>query len=194
MLIVPSQVAFTHVQKTGGHSIDRWLRARYHEVVLVNGMHCTAGAGRTGLVDWDTHYSFGFVRNPWDRVAAWWRMFDRESRAFYGRSTPFTEFLKRQESLSTTDSIWRPQVTFFESRPGCCIVNHIGRYETFEESLGVVAKNLGVALHPVPKLNAAPNRVDYRSFYTDETAELVGLRFVRDTETFGYSFDGSGRG
>ena len=30
---------------------------------------------------------------------------------------------------------------------------------------------------------------DYRSYYSDETAEMVAKRFERDIELFGYEFD-----
>ncbi|RLB20538.1 MAG: sulfotransferase, partial [Deltaproteobacteria bacterium] len=36
----------------------------------------------------------------------------------------------------------------------------------------------------------ARDRLDYREYYTEETAELIAQRFKKDIEMLGYSFDG----
>jgi hypothetical protein len=42
----------------------------------------------------------------------------------------------------------------------------------------------------ISRMNVAPDRVDHRSVYTEETQAIVAQVYRRDIEIFGYAFDG----
>lgn len=73
---------FVHVQKTAGLSIEAVLRQQFPDVRTWHGRHGHAidAIQEAGLVRWREHYSFAFVRNPWDRFVSWYSMIDRERR------------------------------------------------------------------------------------------------------------------
>jgi hypothetical protein len=42
---------------------------------------------------------------------------------------------------------------------------------------------------PLPVSNVSSDRRDYRTFYNDETAEIVAKVYADDIAAFGYTFD-----
>ena len=70
---------------------------------------------------------------------------------------------------------------------GAVIVDFIGRFENLNEDTGTVFRNLGISGASLPHNNSSHHR-DYRSYYTEETRDLVAERYARDIEFFGYEF------
>ena len=53
-----------------------------------------------------------------------------------------------------------------------------------------ICKHLGITTPELPhKRQATDRQKDYRSYYTDDLAALVGNTFKRDVEMLGYRFD-----
>ena len=76
---------------------------------------------------------------------------------------------------------------------GNLIVDFVGYFERLEEDFKEVCRRIGIpAALPPPKAHAP--RKDYRSFYTDETRDLVAEAYAQDIDLFGYTFDGIGAG
>ena len=65
-----------------------------------------------------------------------------------------------------------------------------GRFENLDLDFAFVSRRIGVSAR-LPKLNASVPRPDYRKFYSDCTAELIGRKYAEDIERFGYDFDPS---
>jgi hypothetical protein len=73
---------------------------------------------------------------------------------------------------------------------GDLVVDFIGRYERLEEDFAEACRRIGIAQPELAhRRRAADRRQDYRSYYSDGTAELVARHFARDIERLGYSFD-----
>jgi hypothetical protein len=74
---------------------------------------------------------------------------------------------------------------------GKVLVDFVGRYESLEQDFTEACRRIGVApptlLH---KRQATDRKKDYRSYYSDELAEMVAQRFEPDIRIFGYSFGG----
>lgn len=93
-------------------------------------------------------------------------------------------------------SFERNQIDYLTSRRGRLLVDFVGRFERLPEDLTVVFSEIG--LEPgliedkLPHKNLNRNRIlrgHYRNFYTPETAAIVGERFAKDIEYFGYKFE-----
>src|SRR3989344_8113627 len=74
MLISESKkFIFVHNQRAGGASVREYLEKQVPDTryLLPNHAFTTQGIEKLGREAWNTYYSFGFVRNLWDRLASW---------------------------------------------------------------------------------------------------------------------------
>jgi hypothetical protein len=160
-------------------------------------------------------YAFGFVRSPWDRLVSCWRDkvvgevvdFTRFAEsgvahclarfdATFWAGMPFDAFVRAVADISDVDADehFRSQHCSLTNDHGDVAVDFVGRYETLHADFLQVARTIGLpAGTTLPRLQSNPRVVDYTSFYTPETRELVATRFARDIELFGYQFDHPGR-
>lgn len=175
---------FIHIPRTGGHTIDR--------LFLDNGLvseelwHYTAHDLIT-LIGWDkfcSYYSFSIVRNPWERWLSEWAW---QTSINYATQipTPWGNKNISFEEFCRSSHEWYPDV---ERANG-----HLGNQSDF-----IFDANDQLLVHTLfrfenlpwkfaPKRNST-HHGEYRSYYSDATAELIGKRFERDVKLLGYSF------
>lgn len=72
------------------------------------------------------------------------------------------------------------------------LVDFVGRYKTLNDDFSHVCRIIGIVPSSLPKLNPT-DRGDYRSFYNDETANIIGKVYADDIRNFGFSFDDGAR-
>ena len=68
-MIIPNKKSiFVHINKTGGSSVEHAFG------VYPDDQHNTAKEYIKELSSrkWSTHFTFSFVRNPWDRIVSWY--------------------------------------------------------------------------------------------------------------------------
>lgn len=154
-------------------------------------------------------FTFGFVRNPWDRLVSCYRDKIRNdvggTTTFtirpgvadclahigaFGPGMSFDAFAAAVASIPdrAADQHFRSQHTFLTNRKGEIAMDFIGRYETLEDDFRIVRERTGLPEIELPRLQAAPRIDDYRAFYRPETRDLVAKRFEKDIECFGYEF------
>lgn len=202
---------FVHVQKTAGTSLRKVLKAQAPDARLWLGRHGHASSGieAMGREAWDRYFSFGFVRNPWDRLVSHYSMIRdriseltpeqrREARPFKIElwnyvlhfSDDFESFLDNCTGLIRDRDCYKSflfnQIDYLSDREGKIAVSFVGRFENFETDAREALKRIGIDAE-VPRLNTS-SRSDYRGYYTPRTRELVAKRFARDIEAFGYEF------
>jgi len=193
---------FVHIQKTGGDSV----RSALGLPVTGRTKHFSASEhlGRIGVEAWGSSFSFSFVRNPWDRLVSWWAMMRRIRREnpegrglnpfakyILDNSDTFEEFLSCDEVMDLPDgarSLWRNQYDYLTGPDGSMIVSFVGRFERIESDFEKVARIIGRDAK-VPHVNKS-HHDHYSSYYTPTLARIVGERFVREVEAFGYGFEG----
>ena len=157
------------------------------------GVHTSAREVRTaiGPSRWDSYYTFGFVRNPWDRLV---------SRYHHIRTRPgarrheqvvrlgsFERFVRWEMDL---DRPRMHQCSDLCDRAGNVLVKFVGRFERLEADFAVVTRELGLRVELPHRNPAIQPKSDYRSYYDAELRDLVGRFCAQDCETFGYDFDG----
>ena len=203
------KVIFVHNQKTGGVSITKALM---NSGGFRRDGHTHEGASQilSRGIALGEHFSFGFVRNPWARLASWYVMFRSNP---VKNITPFWDYIRLslgsfKRFLTRTDvviedgyvpmGITRPQCWYFKKN-GVVVVDRICRYENFQNEIaeienilndrGVQGTDQGqqrVRLQ-VPWLNKFKN-YDYRELYDDESRKLVASWYEEDIDAFGYTF------
>lgn len=195
---------FIHIQKTGGTSLEKVIRASCPEVRQLCGRHDHASmAYKIMGNDYNDYFKFAFVRNPWDRLVSWYSMIVQFSQGkprhtlnglwqyALNTASSFEEFILHcTEAVEDNDgrkSFAYDQLTYITDDDGGVIVDFVGRYENFARDARYVLNKLGTSADTVPQMNKSVHQ-DYRQYYTDRTRQLVAERYHRDIERFGYRF------
>lgn len=148
-------------------------------------------------------YKFTFVRNPWDRMVSIYYHFHMEEGKF-------AETIEREMDDGARES-YDPkehptkfmQPLFITPQAdwllvdGENVMDFVGRFEDYENGFRHVCDTVGIPFDlPKKNINQERKQRDYRQFYTDEAARLVGEWFKADVDAFGYTFDNGmpGRG
>lgn len=201
---------FFHTPKTGGKSLTRALKRHatpdnWSETVTKHDTPPTfraanlermeqrglSGPGLDGFAA-EGWFRFAFVRNPWDRMLSLYsflkaRPADRlpEARML----ADFSEFVRRAEQgegwITGLHSM-RPQADFTTDERGRPALDHIGRFETFDEDIARIGERLGLRIR-TPHLNRSEH-AGYREVYDPASRDAVGRLFADDIERFDYEF------
>lgn len=150
--------------------------------------HITAPdlVARIGRETFDKYFSFAIVRNPWDWQVSLYQFALKHPVPFSGQ--------EQIRSFGSFDAYirWRCsfqgqiQRDFIYSADGEQLVNFIGHMENIDQDFATICSRIGIEAS-LPRLNVS-NTTPYRTFYSEETAELVRKTFATDIELFGYEF------
>ena len=189
---------FVHIPKTAGISVCQALFG------CLGGGHLAARTYQVifGTEHYNQYFKFAFVRNPWDRLLSAYTFLKKGgfnehdqvwARQHLGKFENFNNFVK--DGLTPSNIYQKlhfiPQWEYVVDRSGKVNLDYIGRFETLEKDFELLTTSLGVSAS-LPKTNTSPRERDYRSYYNDESIELVAKLYSRDIELFGYSFEDKG--
>lgn len=145
------------------------------------------------------YFKFTIVRNPWDRVVSAYLFLKKGGRCQKDKEWSlmhlahigsFDEFIKtslvKKEVLNEIH--FRPQYQFITNSKGDVIMDYVGRFEKLEESFDYIIKRLKIEKAELKKMNVNKERRHYRSYYTDETREIVANLYKRDIKLLNYEF------
>jgi hypothetical protein len=209
---------FVHTAKTGGTSIRAALsRYRYagvcgpamfiahkldqlcgHRIGAKFPRHAKAIAAKEMLPRefYEALFKFAFVRNPWDLQVSSFHHIRRERPHVMGKyGEDFEGFLRWKLDPSRPyqfhiDTSIELQSDYVVDQHGRLIVDFIGKYEQLAEDFAAICQRIGIEAPALPHKREAKDRgKDFRSYYSDATAELVAGHFAADIERFGYGFE-----
>jgi len=148
---------------------------------LIN--HTPAAVARDLLGDrWGGYFTFTIERNPFDRVISqyWWEVQGMAD------PPPVSQFLERgrPELLSNWD---------LYTADDRLIVDHVGRYESLDESLAFIAARIGLAeaiVLPEQRVKSEfrRDRRPWREVLSDADRRLVEAVCRRELAAFGYAW------
>lgn len=204
---------FVHIQKTGGISMQSALKEACVDSrrLLGRHSHVSEGIRELGRDNWNSYYSFAFVRNPWDRLVSWYSMIQEKKNMlpFWKQwqkepfKSPFHNQVIREshdfESFlyNCTDVVYSNkchksyafnQVDYISDSEGNIAVNFVGKFENLSNDHSSIFDHLKLNFNPLPSKNSSRHK-HYSQYYTSETRDLVAKRFHKDIETFNYQFD-----
>jgi Sulfotransferase family len=205
---------FVHIPKTGGTALTLALeeRARKDDILIGDTpkakrrrgrLKDLAPAGRlwkhstladidgiVGAGELDGYFVLTLVRNPLDRAVSyyhWLRAQDFPHPAVaLAKDMGFAEFLLHptvQQSLAAAP--YGRYVTASDGREHCRLY---ARLEHLDEDLAAFETHLGFRLGPIVPANPSERARDYRIYYSDRTAEVVGRVSEVDINRFHYQF------
>lgn len=208
---------FVHIAKTGGTSIrDSLWRYKWtdpyripqflcsrisalsgHKIGAKFPRHAKVIAAREMLPRevFDSVFKFAFVRNPWDLQVSSYHHIRRERPDVIRHVDSFETFLQWKFDPARppqyhADMSVELQSDYLIDLHGNNLIDFAGRYEYLAEDFEEACRRIGIRCPKLPHSRKARNRqADYRSYYTDRSAELVASHYQPDIDRFGYHFD-----
>jgi hypothetical protein len=165
---------------------------QYHNKYQTGGLQhllATQIRAEVGAEVFSRYYKFSIVRNPWDRAISQFAYMDKRDdlRVFVGMKKG-DSFKKYVELIAKKRHVqWEPQVSFVRNSTGESLVDHIGRYESFSDSVFHVLRAIGIKADKIPHRNKG-QRGAYQDYYDAESREMIGAMYAADIEAFGYCF------
>lgn len=198
---------FLHIPKAAGTSImkslkkvpgneSHWLANTKHETLAE--FHKNIEQRRTlkdkllrkTPVD---YFTFGFVRNPWDRMSSFYRyLVEKRPKKEIDTVTSFKDFLEQAGSgVEWTQNLYsmKSQLDYFTLPDGTMNIDYLGHFEYLPEDLEQISKQIGVQIKLSHHNKSTNTGLDYRKQYDDEMIEFVRNRFAEEIEFFSYSFE-----
>ena len=188
MIFRPQQIAFLHVQRTAGTSLELALCRLfgitfgldsiengfgYDPRLRLHRQHATPAEllryGWLTPAEFDEFFTFTVVRNPYNRVRSAYRM--------HGAASTFPEFVRDAPALL-------PRQHEFLAAPDGTPVNFVARFERLHADVAELAARLGLPLAPLPVSFRRRSGQDLA--YDAETAGLVRKAFAEDFRRLGY--------
>jgi len=188
---------FIHIPKNGGTSV-------YEALGLDKSLHYTYRHYENLFpTEWDTYFKFTIIRNPWARLVSSYEYAKQDISYWHNNIKPTIktpphpdhELIKR---ISFKEAVrllyrdvhkhypnvlrhagWLPQMHWIKKNDEIT-VNKMYKIE----DLGKLEKRFDIKL---PVVNKTPT-VDFRSYYDDETLEMVNHIYEDDIQTLKYSF------
>ena len=139
--------------------------------------------------DLDGVFVFTLVRNPWDRMVSYYTWlqtqgFDHPS-VHLARTSTFADFVAHP----ATQAAWRnaPARHYVTDASGVEVCSAYIRVEHFQQDAAPLWAHLGFALD-LPRENASTRGLDYASYYSDTTKDIVAEIAAEDIARFDYRF------
>lgn len=208
MLISDShQFIFVHIRKAAGTSLRQILEQVslpknnnwWYKMLSRSGLgvdyHKYSYRKHASLIEaersmpsesFNQYFKFAVVRNPWDRLVSEFEYIKTQpthSRFKRLKAMSFAEFIDYQANRPAAH-----QVNALKLKNGEVGCDYVGKLETLDESLEVIAKFTGLSFAELPHINQV-NRRDYRSYYDDALSERVMILWLADIKTFNYDFE-----
>jgi hypothetical protein len=144
----------------------------------------------------DSYFKFTFVRNPWDRIASFYRFLG------FDRICSFSTFVHRHLPVQMEKKAWFlcPQSEYLQGPNGASLVDFVGRFESLASDFARACERMGIADPALPHVNDSkkggggllrlPRRrpLPYREMYDARSREIVGSLYASDVEAFAYDF------
>lgn len=136
---------------------------------------------------WNSYHKFCFERNPWQKVVSYynWKKFGQ------GRRMPsFRDYV-----LHKTHRLPLDGRLYFDGERN--LMDEVLDFSDFKTSFADLCTRLDIPYDgnmPLEKTNITSEKVDYRSYYDDETRARVAEAYRREIALMGYQFDGSRKG
>lgn len=181
-----SQLLFIEVPRTGSTALKSHLRDRggWAQVPALQGVR-----GRhSPLLQPYRGYAFGVRRNPWDRMASWWRL------SAPGTTSFISYLMEGRHKIAGVDILRFTQVQWLQ------YTDDQLRYETLEEDWQRLCARVQhfefvsyetkseLPPGPIPLRNVSKDKREPE--WTAKEIDVVAQRFAEDIERWGYTGPG----
>ena len=135
-------------------------------------------------------FTFTMVRNPWDRMVSYYhwlrhQAFDHPAVKL-AQTCDFSGFINQPQMASSIRA--QAYASYMIASDGVEYCRCYIRLEHLQEDAGPLWQHLGFRLD-LSVENKSERAVDYRPYYSDRDAALVGEYCAEDIARFGYAFE-----
>tara|TARA_E500000331_G_scaffold353546_1_gene404463 strand:- start:949 stop:1416 length:468 start_codon:yes stop_codon:yes gene_type:complete len=138
-------------------------------------------------------FTFGFVRNPWDRAVSSWKF----GSHYTNWNMNFVDFCRNLRNLEINPKNGKARdgllLHVCEQHPFLICENenlkadYIGRFENLQEDFNIICDKIEIPRKQLPRKNSTKHK-HYSEYYDEETKQIVAEKFAKDIEYFGYKF------
>lgn len=194
---------FVHISRTGGMSLRNFLYRQCPDLRSISPQHCSVLSAIEVLGDaYLAYYKFAVVRNPWERLHSWYALMAKHSNTAHTHAIADPEhphwrgfdafletWLSMQRDHAGTRVLQLSQTAQLSDAQGKLAVDHIARFEHYDNEIKQLCRRFNWPEQAYTSLNAGPDRLHYRHYYSAFGAELVAQNLRDDVENFGYQFE-----
>lgn len=213
VIFCPSNFVFIHIPRTGGVSVAQALATRVTEhpvgaTINMSGIgdvpggwwrHTRACEMAPHIPQWELMWRWAMIRSPWDIVASFRRLVERDCLAF--QAGPLSQLPPRHgyrqfvaESVAMPFEKWvRWHFKYLTASGGfwrhrCCgeAGEDLGvepiRFNELPDRWAEICERMSIPLTPLPHVNAA----DGPAYWTPQAIRLVGRLCRDDIHRFGF--------
>ena len=188
---------FIHIPRCAGSFIELAIDKRDWWNVDYKKKHLSAIRAKELYKEyWDDYFKFAFIRNPWSLEVSWYFW-----KKQFLKNLTFKEFIKNEDLNKTVklSSEFDDKKLFniFPNLTNCfdylqindeIEVDFVGRFENLKEHLSLISKKLNISKVNLGPVNKTDHQ-DFKKYYDDETREIIGKRYKKDIDFFGYTFN-----
>ncbi len=169
------KITFIHIPRTGGSSISQWLSQIFEDKYTVREHIFSSEIENLAPI------TFTVIRNPWDRVVSMYSFIKNYIRCLV--VTDFNDFVLHKIKIWTfgKHKLSTPQIRWIESG-----VTYLLRFENLKEDFKII-QDIFQCYEPLKFVNKSEHE-NYRTYYNDETRQVVAELFKEDIKAFGYEF------
>lgn len=135
-------------------------------------------------------FTVTMVRNPWDRMVSYYHWLRAQSfdhgAVTLAKRTDFSSFLNAPETRASFAA--HPFDSYVRNADGVERCNLFIRLEHFDEDVAPFEAHLGFRLAPLAVENASDRQPDWRPYYSDADARILGEICAEDIARFDYTF------
>ena len=130
-------------------------------------------------------FSFGFVRNPYDRFVSACTYFEKIQSAPEGGRCEIMKRVILGCENSDHEVHFRPQHTFLTDAKGEIVVSFVGRYENLLKDFSNVCAEIGKQGPALDRINTS-ERETMAEYFDQELIEMICDHYRVDFQLFGY--------
>ena len=136
---------------------------------------------------YESYFTFSFVRNPWSRFVSLYRALGFNMRF------QFKLFILYEFNRTVTEGYtWlvRPQSDFIIDENGNPLVDFIGKFENLQNDFDKICNKIDLPQINLKHINKTIGTINkpWQDYYDDETQDFVANLYKRDIDLFGYEF------
>lgn len=186
----PLKFIFIHVHRTGGTTIESLLQNQLRRQIVTLPQHANTKTAEASLLEtYKEYYTFGFTRNPWERILSWYSLIHKND------PKSLEEERKRLEAFIELDAaadfkildFHYNSIDYFSDEKGKLKVDKIFRYENFEHAVIEILKRFDLPFTEIPHVNKTSAK-NVRAYYTSKSQDLIAQKCKKDIEYFNYVF------
>ena len=162
------KLIFIHVHRTGGTAFSNILKQKLVDNFDILPQHSNTKTLEPAFLKMYTdYYTFGFTRNPWERILSWYSLIHlNDQKELTEERLRFEKFIETDAASDfTTQTFHYNSLDYFTNNKDELLVDKIFHYENIDQDTQSLFNQFNLDLTEFPVVNATTVK-NYREYYT----------------------------